>query len=144
MHSHTQPHATAATAAVATRRHGHVMAHARRRTRAASAWTAPDAVRDSWSRCATPGGPSGLPLSEALGRGLAEDITAPLDLPPFANSQMDGFAIRSADVPDGGAELRVAAPVPAGAAPRRCSPATAAPIMTGRHDPAGGRRRRPH
>jgi molybdopterin molybdotransferase len=31
-----------------------------------------------------------LPLIDALGRGLAADILAPLDLPPFANSQMDG------------------------------------------------------
>lgn len=54
-----------------------------------------------------------LPLSSALGRGLVEDVTAPVSLPPFANSQMDGYAIRSSDVPDGGTDLRVAAPVPA-------------------------------
>jgi len=78
-----------------------------------------------------------LPLLEALGRGLAADILAPLDLPPFANSQMDGFAIRSADVPEGGAELRVVAPVPAGAAPAELAAGTAAPIMTGAMMPAG-------
>ncbi len=78
-----------------------------------------------------------LPLLEALGRGLAADILAPLDLPPFANSQMDGFAIRSADVPDGGTELRVVAPVPAGAAPAELAAGTAAPIMTGAMMPAG-------
>ena len=78
-----------------------------------------------------------VPLREALGRGLALGITAPLDLPPFANSQMDGFAIRSADVPDGGAELRVADPVPAGAQPAGLAPGTAAPIMTGAMIPAG-------
>ena len=78
-----------------------------------------------------------LPLLEALGRGLAADILAPLDLPPFANSQMDGFAIRSADVPDAGAELRVVAPVPAGAAPAELAAGTAAPIMTGAMMPAG-------
>ncbi len=68
-----------------------------------------------------------LLLRDALGKGLAQDIAAPLSLPPFANSQMDGFAINSADVPDGGAELRVVDPVPAGATPaalgaRRCRP----------------------
>ncbi|GAA2128843.1 molybdopterin molybdotransferase MoeA [Arthrobacter humicola] len=78
-----------------------------------------------------------LPLLEALGRGLAVDIAAPLDLPPFANSQMDGFAIRSGDVPDGGTELRVVAPVPAGAAPAELPVGTAAPIMTGAMMPAG-------
>ena len=78
-----------------------------------------------------------LPLLAALGRGLAADVVAPLDLPPFANSQMDGFAIRSADVPDGGTELRVVAPVPAGAAPPELAPGTAAPIMTGAMMPPG-------
>jgi molybdopterin molybdotransferase len=78
-----------------------------------------------------------LPLLAALGRGLAADVVAPLDLPPFANSQMDGFAIRSADVPDGGTELRVVAPVPAGAAPPELAPGTAAPIMTGAMLPPG-------
>jgi molybdopterin molybdotransferase len=78
-----------------------------------------------------------LPLLAALGRGLAADVLAPLDLPPFANSQMDGFAIRSADVPDGGAELRVVAPVPAGSAPPELAPGTAAPIMTGAMMPSG-------
>lgn len=58
-----------------------------------------------------------LPLLEALGKVLAVDLHAPLSLPPFANSQMDGFAVNSADIPDDGAKLRVAAPVPAGAAP---------------------------
>jgi molybdopterin molybdotransferase len=78
-----------------------------------------------------------LPLLDALGRGLGTDVVAPLDLPPFANSQMDGFAIRSGDVPGGGAELRVVAPVPAGAAPAELAAGTAAPIMTGAMMPAG-------
>ncbi len=47
--------------------------------------------------------------------------------PPFANSQMDGFAVHSADIPDGGAELKVAEPVPAGAAPEALKPGFAAP-----------------
>lgn len=78
-----------------------------------------------------------VPLGDALGRGLAAEIEAPLDLPPFPNSQMDGFAIRSADVPAGGAELHVAAPVPAGAEPAPLTPGTAAPIMTGAMIPPG-------
>lgn len=76
-------------------------------------------------------------LREALGRGLALDIAAPLSLPPFANSQMDGFAINSADIPDGGAELTVVDPVPAGATPAVLNRGSAAPIMTGAMIPAG-------
>jgi molybdopterin molybdotransferase len=34
-------------------------------------------------------------LADALGRVLAEDVTAAVDLPPFVNSAMDGFAVRS-------------------------------------------------
>ena len=81
-----------------------------------------------------------VPLLAAQGRGLAANIKAPLDLPPFANSQMDGFAIRSADVagsPPAGTELIVVAPVPAGAAPDALVPGTAAPIMTGAMIPPG-------
>lgn len=78
-----------------------------------------------------------LPLREALGRGLVEDVSAPISLPPFANSQMDGYAIRSVDVPDDGAELRVMPPVPAGARPAALQPGMAAPIMTGAMLPAG-------
>jgi molybdopterin molybdotransferase len=78
-----------------------------------------------------------LPLREALGKGLVDSVTAPISLPPFANSQMDGYAIRSVDVPDGGAELRVMPPVPAGASPAALQPGTAAPIMTGAMLPAG-------
>ena len=95
------------------------------------------AVRDLLEPLLSPERTERLPLVQALGRGLAEDVTAPLSLPPFPNSQMDGFAIRSADVPDGGADLRVAAPVPAGANPAPLQPGTAAPIMTGAMVPAG-------
>lgn len=40
-----------------------------------------------------------LPLAEALGRTLSEDILAVRDQPPFTNSSMDGWAVRSADGP---------------------------------------------
>jgi molybdopterin molybdotransferase len=50
---------------------------------------------------------------------------------------MDGFAVRSADIPDGGAKLPVAPPVPAGAAPEALKPGHAAPIMTGAMMPEG-------
>ena len=38
-------------------------------------------------------------LSEADGRILAADISAPLALPPFTNSAVDGYAVRGADIP---------------------------------------------
>lgn len=78
-----------------------------------------------------------LPLRGALGRGLVGDIPAPISLPPFPNSQMDGYAVRSADLPDGGGELRVMPPVPAGASPDGLRPGMAAPIMTGAMLPDG-------
>lgn len=95
------------------------------------------AVRELLMPLTTSGRTERLPLAEALGRATASDVHAPLDLPPFANSQMDGFAIRSADVPPGGAELRVAAPVPAGAGASILEPGTAVPIMTGAMMPVG-------
>lgn len=95
------------------------------------------AVRELLMPLTTSGRRERLPLLEALGRAIASDVHAPLDLPPFANSQMDGFAIRSADVPPGGAELQVAAPVPAGAGASILEPGTAVPIMTGAMMPAG-------
>ena len=39
-----------------------------------------------------------IPLAEADGRVLAEDLAAALDLPPFDNSAMDGYAVRAGDV----------------------------------------------
>ena len=39
-----------------------------------------------------------VPLARAAGRVLAEDVFSPIDLPPFDNSAMDGYAVRSADV----------------------------------------------
>src|SRR3981081_4274747 len=38
-------------------------------------------------------------LTEADGRILARDISAPLPLPPFTNSAVDGYAVRSGDLP---------------------------------------------
>lgn len=96
-----------------------------------------EAVRELLAGLAGPGRTEQLPLLEALGRGLAEDILAPVDLPPFANSQMDGFAVRSTDISDGGTELRVVDPIPAGATAAALELGTAAPIMTGAMIPPG-------
>ena len=82
------------------------------------------------------------PLLAALGSVLAEDVAAPADLPPWDNSAMDGFAVRSADVAGAGADrpavLRVVDDIRAGAFPSRAlQPGEAARIMTGAPVPAG-------
>ena len=71
-------------------------------------------------------------LSEADGRILAEDIAAPLDLPPFANSAVDGYAINGALIPrEGEATLDVSGHILAGTAPRRLASGCAARVFTG-------------
>lgn len=70
----------------------------------------------------------------AAGRVLAEPVIAPLDLPPFDNAQMDGYAVRASDA---SASLRVVDPVPAGHVPAPLAPGTAAPVMTGAPIPEG-------
>src|SRR5581483_551493 len=56
-------------------------------------------------------------LVKADGRILARDVTAPLPLPPFTNSAVDGYAVAGGEVPrDNERALPVAGRVPAGAA----------------------------
>jgi molybdopterin molybdotransferase len=77
-------------------------------------------------------------LLDALGRVLAETVTSPLDLPPFANSAVDGYAVRAADVQRTPAKLNVSMDIPAGRAPERAlGPGEAARIMTGAPVPEG-------
>src|SRR5262245_49418177 len=83
-----------------------------------------------------------VPLGEALGCVLAEDVAAAEDLPPFANSAMDGFALRSEDVRDAvessPVALRLVGEVFAGSAKLpKVGPGTAARIMTGGPLPPG-------
>jgi molybdopterin molybdotransferase len=82
------------------------------------------------------------PLTEALGRVLAEDIIASHSLPPFDNAAMDGFAVRACDIVDARADLPVqltiAETIPAGhVAARPLRPYEAAKIMTGAPMPEG-------
>ena len=83
-----------------------------------------------------------VPLLEALDRVLAEDVRAPQDIPPFTNSAMDGFAVRSVDVagadPSHKMRLQVIGQVAAGEAPSvSVQPGTAVRIMTGAPLPEG-------
>lgn len=78
------------------------------------------------------------PLSGCRGLALAEGVSAPHPVPPFANSGMDGYAVRSVDVAAPPVELRVIEDVPAGSVPRRAvEPGTAIKIMTGAPIPEG-------
>jgi len=80
-----------------------------------------------------------VPLIEADGRVLASDISASLPLPPFTNSAVDGYAVRSRDLPrSGDAAFPVTGRVQAGAsAERPLEPGHAMRIFTGAPMPEG-------
>lgn len=79
-----------------------------------------------------------VPLDTALNRVLACDVAADTDLPPFACSSMDGFAVRSEDTTTAPAHLRVVLDIPAGSTPTgSIGPGQAARIMTGAPLPPG-------
>lgn len=76
-----------------------------------------------------------VPVADAAGRILARDVVALVDLPPFASSAMDGFALRAADTPG---RLPVVARVAAGRpADRPLEPGEAMQISTGGAVPGG-------
>jgi molybdopterin molybdotransferase len=81
-------------------------------------------------------------ILDALGRVLAEEIISDIDIPPFQNSAMDGYAVRSADVAGATSETPVALPVLGSVAAgyvagMRVEPGTAIRIMTGAPLPVG-------
>ncbi len=79
-----------------------------------------------------------VPVWEALGLVLAEDVTAPHDVPPFANSAMDGYAVIGTDVAEAPVRLDVLEDVAAGhVATSAVRPGTAIKIMTGAPVPDG-------
>jgi molybdopterin molybdotransferase len=83
-----------------------------------------------------------VPLISAYHRVLARNILASQDLPPFANSSMDGFAVKSSDLrsasSDAPVSLRVVALIPAGTVSNRTvSTGESARIMTGAPLPGG-------
>jgi molybdopterin molybdotransferase len=84
-----------------------------------------------------PLGSEQVPLLDAFGRVLAEDVASPSDFPAWDNSAMDGYAVRAADA-QGAAPLPLAGYLPAGspgAGP--LAPGTAAKILTGAPVPEG-------
>ncbi|GAB1821073.1 molybdotransferase-like divisome protein Glp [Herbidospora sp. RD11066] len=82
--------------------------------------------------------PLELDLERALGSVLAEDVTAPVDLPPFDNSAMDGYAVVATDLANAPVTLPVTEDIAAGDThPRAIGPGLVARIMTGAPLPAG-------
>jgi molybdopterin molybdotransferase len=86
--------------------------------------------------------PVAVALSDTPGLVLAADVVAPLSLPMFDNSAMDGYAVRATDVvaagPDSPVKLPVAEDIPAGRTDRlTLAPGTAHRIMTGAPLPDG-------
>lgn len=89
-----------------------------------------------------PVGTQRVGASDALGRSLAEPIIARIDHPPWDNSAMDGFAVRTSDVRGASAaspvQLPISDDIPAGSFPKGpLAPGTAARVMTGAPVPAG-------
>ena len=83
----------------------------------------------------TPLAPRAFARRDALGLVLATDIVATEPVPPFANTGMDGYAVRAADTPG---SLRVVGELPAGRAPTiPVGPGEAIRIMTGAPMPDG-------
>jgi len=79
-----------------------------------------------------------IALADALGRVTVAAITSPVDLPLFRNSQMDGFAVRAADVSNPPVTLPIAGEIAARPlTPDALLPGTAVRIMTGAVVPDG-------
>ena len=100
-----------------------------------------EAVEEVVSAC-RPLPATSLPVAEAFGHVLAEDVNAVDPVPPFANSAMDGYAVRAADVSGASvqspARLRVIGTVAAGHAPTASvGVGEALRIMTGAVFPGG-------
>lgn len=103
--------------------------------------TPTEAARLILAECAPPP-PERRPLAESLDLVLAEDVTSPIDLPPWDNSSMDGYALRAADVrgatPERPSTLRVIESIAAGHVPSRTVESGAATrIFTGAPLPQG-------
>jgi molybdenum cofactor synthesis domain-containing protein len=82
--------------------------------------------------------PVRVAVADARGLVLAEDVVASEQVPPFANTAMDGYAVRAADTDGAPVRLRVVGELPAGRAPDTAvGPGEAIRIMTGAPVPPG-------
>jgi molybdopterin molybdotransferase len=76
-------------------------------------------------------------LVDALGRVLAEDVIAGIDVPPADNSAMDGYAFKHSDWKAPEQPIPLSLRIPAGVSPPELAPGTAARIFTGAEIPQG-------
>ena len=82
--------------------------------------------------------PGDMALDDALSRVLAERVVAGEDVPPFANTAMDGYAVRAVDTAGAPVQLEVVGTLAAGSAPDvEVGPGQAVRIMTGAPIPTG-------
>tara|TARA_R100001377_G_scaffold76794_1_gene53835 strand:+ start:632 stop:1867 length:1236 start_codon:yes stop_codon:yes gene_type:complete len=82
-------------------------------------------------------GEESVAISAALHRVLAQEISAPLAVPGYDNSAMDGYAIDSRDLNAGITQFPISQRIPAGSVGHVLSPGTAARIFTGAPMPGG-------
>lgn len=78
-----------------------------------------------------------IPLLYSTNRVLAHDVVSPISVPGWDNSQMDGYAVRTADLKSFPVRLRVSERITAGSVGQRLEPGTAARIFTGAPVPDG-------
>ena len=76
-------------------------------------------------------------IADALDRVLAESLVSPVDVPPWNNSAMDGYAVRAADLIGARPRLRVTQRIPAGSCGTSLEAGAAARIFTGAPVPPG-------
>ena len=96
-----------------------------------------DARRRVLSRC-EPLHPKAIPLDDALGCVTSMDVVAETSVPPFANSAMDGYALKAEDTKDAPTRLRIRGTISAGDTPDiTVEDGDAVRIMTGARIPDG-------
>jgi molybdopterin molybdotransferase len=95
-----------------------------------------EALRQLLALADPPAGRETVPTADALDRVLADEQVSTLDVPPMDNAQMDGWAVRVADLA-AGAPLPVSQRIPAGAAPSPLAAGSVARIFTGATVPEG-------
>jgi molybdopterin molybdotransferase len=79
-----------------------------------------------------------VPIQAAYDRVLSRDLIAPVQVPGFDNSAMDGYAVRATDTDAAGVTLRLVEVIAAGKEPTEIvKPGTASAVMTGAPIPSG-------
>ena len=99
--------------------------------------TAAEALEHLLAQAKPEAGVEVVSTQDALGRILASDILSQVDVPPMNNTQMDGYAVRVADVQAAGQSFVVSQRIPAGHVGTELASGTIARIFTGATIPPG-------